>query len=141
MSKALKCKVKVVFVYRKGFCFPLITTDLSLSAELMIEYYSARWKIESRFKEIKHEIGALDSQCRNTVAVENHFDLCCFVTSLTWIYALKLDHAPTRLHPTSRSNSFAFADIRRHIAKEISGDAILSGSCHKSLIPAVKSLC
>ena len=25
MSKALKCQVKVVFVYRKGFCFPLIT--------------------------------------------------------------------------------------------------------------------
>jgi hypothetical protein len=141
MSKAFKCKIKVVFVYRKGFCFPLITTDLSLSAEQIIEYYSARWKIESGFKEIKHEIGALDSQCRNSLAVENHFDLCCFVTSLTWIYALKLDHAPARRHPTCRSNSFAFADVRRHIAKELSDDTILSGVCHKSLIPAVKSIC
>ncbi len=141
MSKALKCQVKIVFIYRKGFCFPLISTDLTLSAEQMIEYYSARWKIESGFKEIKHEIGALDSQCRKAVAVENHFDLCCFVTSLTWIYTLKLDRAPARCHPTSRSNSFAFADIRRHIPGELSGDAILSGGCHKTLIPAVKSLC
>jgi hypothetical protein len=35
----------VVFVYYKGFAFPLITTDLTLTAEQMIEFYSARRKI------------------------------------------------------------------------------------------------
>ena len=40
VSKAFGCQVKVVFVYYKGFTFPLVTTDLTLTAELMIEFYS-----------------------------------------------------------------------------------------------------
>jgi len=47
VSKAFGCQVKVVFVYYKGVTFPLVTTDLTLTAEQMIEFYSARWKIES----------------------------------------------------------------------------------------------
>ena len=111
MSGALKCTAKVVFVYYRSVTFPLFTTDLELTAEQMIEYYAARWKIESGFKEIKHEVGALDSQCRNQLSVENHFDLCLFATTFAWMYCSKLDHAPDRLHPTRHSNSFAFADL------------------------------
>ena len=141
MSRALRQKVKIVFVYRKdSYIFPLITTDLTLPAEEMIEYYSARWKIESDFKELKHEIGALDSQCRNENAVENHFTLCCFAASLAWVYTLKSDNAPTRMHPTRKSNSFAFADVRRRIASEIEGN-IFKGGCPESVIPAVKFIC
>ena len=132
MSKALKCRVKVIFVYYRNFAFPLVTTDLSLPAERMIEYYSARWKIESGFKEIKHEIGSLDSQCRNLSAVDNHFQLCLFATSIAWVYASKLPLAPPRRHPTRRSNAFAFADIRRKIASEISSSDIFAGCCRKS---------
>lgn len=140
MSGALKRKVKVVFIYRKGNVFPLITTDLSLSAEQCIEYYSARWKIESGFKELKHEVGALDSQCRNELAVENHFNLCCFATSVAWIYALHSKTAPARLHPTRRSNAFAFADVRRQIAAELES-GIFNRGCPKTVIPAVKFIC
>jgi transposase len=75
MSKALKCKIKVVLIYRNSYIFPIFTTDLTLTAQQMIEYYSARWKIESGFKELKHAIGILDSQCRKEQAVENHFVL------------------------------------------------------------------
>ena len=141
MSKAFGCQVKVVFVYYKGFAFPLITTDLTLTAEQMIEFYSARWKIESGFKEIKQDIGAIDSQCRKPLAVENHFDLCCFAMSLTWIYAFKLDHAPDRRHPGKRTGAFAFADIRRKISGELAGESILQGRCPEGLIPAVKFVC
>ena len=39
MSKALRRKIKVIFVYSKnGFVFPIFTTDLELSAEKAIEY-------------------------------------------------------------------------------------------------------
>jgi hypothetical protein len=141
VSKALGCPVKVVFVYYKGFAFPLITTDLELTAEQMIEFYSARWKIESGFKEIKQDIGAIDSQCRKPLAVENHFDLCCFAMSLTWVYAFHLEHAPARRHPGKRVGSFAFADIRRKISDELSGESILPGRCPEGLIPAIKSVC
>ena len=62
MSKALRRKIKVIFVYRKNAVFPIFATDLELSAEKAIEYYAARWKIEAGFKELKHELGALDNQ-------------------------------------------------------------------------------
>jgi hypothetical protein len=141
VSKAFGYQVKVVFVYYKGFAFPLVTTDITLTAEQMIEFYSARWNIESGFKEIKQDIGAIDSQCRKPLAVENHFDLCCFAMSLTWIYAFKLDHAPAQRHPGKRTWAFAFADIRPKISDALAMESILQGRCHEGLIPAVKFVC
>jgi hypothetical protein len=46
MSKKLKCPVRVVWVYRKTRYVALMTTDLTLSIEQIIEYYGARWKID-----------------------------------------------------------------------------------------------
>ena len=114
MSKALKRRIKIIFVYRKnGFVFPIFTTDLELSAEKAIEYYSARWKIESGFKELKHELGALDNQSRKKNAVENHFNLTCTAMTLVWTYAMKQDSAPDRR--IQRSRHYSFADIRVQI--------------------------
>jgi hypothetical protein len=36
----------VVWVYRKTQWVAFMTTDLTLSVEQIVEYYSARWKIE-----------------------------------------------------------------------------------------------
>ena len=138
VSKALKCQVKVVFIHRsKDRFFPLVTTDLSLTAKQIIEYYSARWKIESAFKELNHELGAIDSQCRNENAVENHFNLCCLAMTMAWIYASKQTRAPKRQHPTRRSHAFAFADVRRQIARELGHDDHFLNRCPESLKPAV----
>jgi hypothetical protein len=48
MLKMMKCKVRVVWVFRKTSYVALMTTDLSLSVEQMIEYYGARWKSVSK---------------------------------------------------------------------------------------------
>ncbi len=139
VSKALKCVVKVVFVHRtNGRFFPLVTTDLGMTAKQMIEYYSARWKIESGFKELKHEIGALDSQCRKENAVENHFNLCCLAMTAAWLYALKQSSAPSRRHPSRRSSAFAFADVRRLIANELRTEPIISKGCPETVKRAAK---
>jgi len=139
MSKAWKCQVKVVFVYRSnGTVFPLISNDLTLTAKQMIEYYAARWKIESGFKELKQELGAIDSQCRNRNAVENHFDLCCLSMTLAWIYAVKQDAAPKRRHPDRRNSAFSFGDVRRTIAAELRGQSIFHNGCSESVKRAIK---
>jgi len=139
VSKALKCQVKVVFIHRRnGHSFPLVSTDLTLTAQQMIEYYSARWKIESGFKELKHELGALDSQCRKANAVENHFNLCCLAMTLTWVHALNLDEAPKRRHPSRRSRAFAFADIRREIADDLRGESLFHSGCPEPVKRAIK---
>jgi len=46
MLKSLKCRVRVVWVYRKTQWVALFSTDLTLSVEEIIEYYGARWKID-----------------------------------------------------------------------------------------------
>jgi len=139
VSKALKCRVKVVFIhFKNNRCLALVTTDLTLTAKEMIEYYSARWKIESAFKELKQELGAIDSQCRNRHAVENHFNLCCLAMSMAWIYALNQSRAPQRHYPGRRSHAFSFADIRRAIARELGHDTLFLTRCPESIKPAIK---
>ena len=117
MLKTMKCPVRVVFVYRKTRYVALMSTDLTLSVEQIIEYYGARWKIESGFKEIKQEIGSSKSQVRNSESVLNHLNFCMMATTLTWIYADRLEKAPDRRHKIRGRSGFAFSDVRRIIAE------------------------
>ena len=76
MLKSLKCRVRVVWIFRKTQWIALFTTDLTLTVEEIIEYYGARWKIEAFFKELKRDIGSAETQTRNSVAVTNHLEFC-----------------------------------------------------------------
>ena len=118
MVKTMKCPLRIVWIYRKTRYVALMTTDLSLSVEQIIEYYGARWKIESGFKEIKQEIGSSKSQVRNPESVLNHLNFCMMATTLTWIYADRLQHAPDRKYKIRGRSSFAFSDVRRIIAEQ-----------------------
>ena len=117
MLKTMKCPVRIVWVYRKTRYVALMTTDLTLSVKQIIEYYGARWKIESGFKEIKQEIGSSKSQVRNADSVLNHLNLCMMAATLTWIYADRLQHAPDRRYKIRGRAGFAFSDVRRIIAE------------------------
>lgn len=117
MLKTLKCSVRVVWVYRKSQWVALFTTDLDLSVEQIIEYYGARWKIESGFKEIKQEIGSSKSQTWNPHAVTNHLNFCMMAATVTWIYADHLDQAPKRCYAVNNRAHFAFSDIRKLITQ------------------------
>ena len=84
MLKTLKCPVRVVWVYRRTQWVAFFTTDLSLSVEQIISYYSGRWKIESNFKELKVDIGSQKSQTRNAHAVTNHLQFCMMSATCHW---------------------------------------------------------
>jgi len=113
MLKTLKCPVRVVWVFRKTQWIALFSTDLDLTTEQIIEYYGARWKIESGFKEIKQDIGSSKSQTRNAHAVINSM----MAATVTWIYGARLVNIPERRHKVRGRNSFAFSDLRHIIAK------------------------
>ncbi len=117
MLKTMKCPVRVVWVYRTTRYVALMTTDLTLSVEQIIEYYGARWKIEAGFKEIKQEIGSSKSQTRNADAVLNHLNFCMMAATLTWVYADRLQTAPDRKYKIRGRAGFAFSDVRRIIAE------------------------
>lgn len=117
MSQRLKCPIRVVWVYKKTRYVALMSTDMELSVEQIIEYYGARWKIESGFKELKQEIGSGKAQVRNSSAVLNHLNFCMMAVTLTWVYAAKLQNAPDRKYKIRGRSSFAFSDVRRIIAE------------------------
>lgn len=129
MHQGFKCEIKIVVVYHRNNIFPIVSTDLTLTPKQMIELFSARWKIESGFKELKHELGALDNQARKEYSVENHFNLCCLAMTSVWIYAMEIEKCPDRLHPKKGSQSFSFADIRRKISKEYKKSEIFDAIC------------
>ena len=139
LLKTLQCPVRVVWVFRKTQWVALFTTDLQLSVTQMIEYYGARWKIESGFKELKQEIGSGKSQCRNAQAVTNHLNFCMIATTITWIYADRLKADPERRHKVKGRTSFAFSDIRRIIA-EAALDEDFDRVCPKPGNPSRNSL-
>ena len=116
MLKTLKCPVRMVCVFRKTQWIALFSTDLDLSIEQIIEYYGARWKIESGFKEIKQDIGSSKSQTRNAHAVINHINFSTMAATITWIYGARLLNIPERRHKVRGRNSFAFSDLRHIIA-------------------------
>jgi hypothetical protein len=119
MLKTLRCPVRVVWIYRGTQWIALVTTDLALTVEQIIEFYGARWKIESGFKEIKQEIGSSQSQTRNAFAVTNHLHFCMMATTLVWIYADRISHTPARRYATKERTKFAFGDVRRLIASVV----------------------
>lgn len=136
--KTLQCPVRIVWVYRKTQWVALFTTDLSLSVEQIIEYYGARWKIESGFKELKQEIGSSKSQTRNHNAVTNHLHFCAMSASITWLYAERLEHTPQRCHPVIGRKHFAFSDVRKLIT-QAALDKDFDRVFPKPVIPAYNS--
>lgn len=116
MHRRLKCPVRVVWVFRQTRFVAFFSTDLRLSPEQIIEYYGARWKIESGFKEIKQELGSASCQARTADAVTNHLQFCLMAATLTWIYADRIVPDPQRRHVVKGRASFAFSDVRRLIA-------------------------
>ena len=122
MLKTLKCPVRVVWVFKKSQWIALFSTDMELSVEQIIEYYGARWKIESGFKEIKQDIGSSKSQTRNAHAVVNHINFSTMAATITWIYGARLENTPDRRHKVKGRNSFAFSDLRHIIAKSVLSD-------------------
>jgi IS4 transposase len=82
MSKSLKCPIRVVWVFRRTQWIALFSTDLELTVIQMIEFYGARWKIESGFKELKQDMGSQKSQCRTAQSVTHHLNFCMMATTI-----------------------------------------------------------
>jgi len=130
MLKTLKCHVQVVWIFRKTQWIALFSTDMDLSIEQIIEYYGARWKIESGFKELKQDIGSSKTQTHNAHAVINHLNFSMMAATIIWIYGAQLENTPERRHKVKGRNSFAFSDLR-HIVAKVALSEDFGGVCHK----------
>lgn len=114
MSKAFKCPIKVVFAYYKKHFVALATTDLKLSVTQILEYYSAPWKIESGFKELKHDIGSQKAQVRLERSVKNHLNMCMLSITIIWIAAMSLSRETiSELTNNGVKPQYTFSAVRK----------------------------
>jgi hypothetical protein len=70
----------------------LVTTDLTLTAQEVIERYCLRWKIEVTFEEAKGRLGFEDPQNRTNAAVERTAPMALCIYSLTVIWFVTVGH-------------------------------------------------
>jgi hypothetical protein len=70
------------------------------------------------------------SLSRNADAVNNHLNFCMMATTLTWVYADRLQKEPDRRHKIRGRVSFAFSDVRRIIA-EVALDPNFQSVCQR----------
>jgi hypothetical protein len=117
IPKALSVPTRIVWVFYRKQWISLFTTDLTLTIEQIIEYYGARWKIESGFKELKQEIGSQQTQARTPHAVTNHLHFCMMAITLSWIYCLRLHQPPQKRYSIKGREQFTFSDVRYAIAQ------------------------
>jgi hypothetical protein len=94
LSRALGgCEILLVTVIRVGKGGKqsrptyLFSTDLSLTAEQVVELYAARFGIELAFRELKTHFGFGHCQARRAGAGERHVQLCLVAYTWSQVYA------------------------------------------------------
>jgi hypothetical protein len=109
-SKSLKRIVKLVHVIyknKKGKQTPKLyfSTDLSLDALEILDYYTCRFQIEFLYRDAKQHIGLNDCQARSENKLNFHFN-----SSLTAINIAKVQHWLTV--PKNERGAFSMNDIK-----------------------------
>jgi len=81
---SLKRKVKVVYLkHKKGSGYTiLLSTDLDLAGETIINYYSLRFQIEFLIRDAKQYTGLEECQAISEAKLYNHFNLSLMTVSL-----------------------------------------------------------
>lgn len=123
----------------------LVTTDLSMTAEQMIECYCARWSLEETFEWVKGKLGFEDAQSRTQKAVERTAPMALWAYSLVvYWYAQRSAgrrHMSFRIDPWNRNKKYpTFADMLATLRREgwavwISDQAVRSRFDRKHLEP------
>lgn len=115
-SKALKKNIHVVICRNKKkgkWAHKLFfSTDLTLHANTILEYYKSRFQIEFLYRDAKQHTGLNHCQARSENKLQFHFN-----ASLTTINVAKIEHWLT----TSKENrsSFSMADVKTMYHNEL----------------------
>ena len=105
--ESLKRNAKILFIYFDGKIKPeiLLSTDETLDAVKIFEYYGLRFQIEFLIRDAKQHTGLTDCMARDEIKLENHFNI-----SLT---AVSLAKANYHLNNSSDSKlPFSMLDIK-----------------------------
>jgi hypothetical protein len=86
-------KVKIVFLKTKGKLIPIVSTDLTISDEVIIETYRRRWDIEQGYKELREYFGFGKEENRIYEALIARTTLSFFTYNIV-SYINRISHEP-----------------------------------------------
>jgi hypothetical protein len=120
-SVSLKRKVKAVYVVsekEKGYEL-LISTDVEISGEKVLQYYRLRFQIEFLIRDAKQYAGLEECQARSTDKLYNHWNMALFSVSLArWQWWAKLPKDQKQDTPFSM-RSVKTACLNQYMAQTI----------------------
>ena len=90
---------------KKTRCAILFSTDTTLDAEKIYQYYKARFQIEFIFRDAKQFTGLCDCRARDQARLDFHFN-----ASLTTLNLAKLEQL--QAHQTSGPMVFSMASVK-----------------------------
>lgn len=137
-------KVRVVAIRAKGRPILLISTDLSLTAQEIIEIYGARFSIEIAIRDLKQHVGFSDYQMTTTLGIVRFVQLCCCALSIGQLILSKsqslswMDSESDSLSPLTLRASLKRFVIKRLICNKSVPGADLRKD--KELIDAVSQI-
>lgn len=122
-SVCLKEKIKLVYVLRtdkkKRESYALLfSTDLTLEAKLIYQFYKARFQIEFTFRDAKPFLGLTHCQARDKESLHFHFNM-----SLALLNLIRAEHV---LKKPPNQESFSMASYKRRYANEMLLELFLS---------------
>ena len=86
-------KVKIVFLKTQDKLIPIVSTDLDISSEVIIETYRRRWDIEQGYKELREHFGFGKEENRIYEALIARITLSFFTYNIV-SYINRISHEP-----------------------------------------------
>jgi len=86
-------KIKIVFIKTAGRLIPLVSTDLTISDDEVIEIYKRRWDIEQGYKELRQHFGFGKEENRIYEALIARITLSFFTYNIV-SYINRISHEP-----------------------------------------------
>jgi hypothetical protein len=86
-------KIKIVFLKTKEKLIPIVSTDLTISDEVIIETYRRRWDIEQGYKELREHFGFGKEENRIYEALIARITLSFFTYNIV-SYINRISHEP-----------------------------------------------
>jgi hypothetical protein len=89
-------KLKIVFIKTENKLIPIVSTDLSINDEEIIEIYKRRWDIEQGYKELREHFGFGKEENRIYEALIARITLSFFAYNIV-SYINRIEHEPKTL--------------------------------------------
>lgn len=122
--KPLSIRWVVVQDIESGKCQAFFSTDVTLSAAIIVEYFVLRWNIETTFEEVRSHLGVETQRQWSDTAIHRTTPMLMGLFSLTCIIAYKLTKG-TLLPAIStawykKSDQATFSDVITYVKQAIS---------------------